>query len=118
VQRPCTLTDGDLLTTGPGPIGDCVDIPESQATACRERVDPVDVDLGRARSVSLVVVRGVSSPVYVATSIDGRSWTEFGRALTEGGFVRASLTVSAAARSARYVRVNTVGEIPSEVSVW
>ena len=68
------------------------------------------VDLGQARTVALVVVRGCSCAVEA--SVDGRTWTSLGRS---AGY---TAVVPARPAPARYVRLTGATGDLREVSVW
>ena len=101
---PCHLTDGDLTTARS----------LSEDGTVRSAAA---VDLGRARTVDLVVARGAIGPVTVETSVDGVTWTFAG---TSTG----SLVAVTPPRpvDARYVRIRTTGGTDlsslAELSVW
>lgn len=103
---PCPVTDGDFGSTlAPAP----------QGTA--EARSGVAVDLGRARAVSLVVVRGCPGDCAVESSVDGRSWRILA---TRSG---AGTTVAPpAGTTARWIRVRSPAGADlsrmAEVSVW
>lgn len=117
VHRPCGLTDGSLRTTGPVPSDDCVDLSDAATTLCRDRAGPVDIDLGRAHDISLVVVRGVQFTTPVLTSVDGVTWTPLGRDEIAPDS-KGTLVLESPPRPARYVRLAASGEETPEVAVW
>lgn len=104
-QPGCAATDGDL--TSP-----------ARLTAPRARtVTGTVIDLGRARPVSLVVARGLSGPVVIELSTNGRAYR---RVATSS---ESTLAVHLPSRPvARFVRVRSAGGLSesllTEVSVW
>lgn len=106
--RPCPLTDGNLST--PTALG------ASPCTGCTPAApDAAIIDLGKARAVSLVVVRGATAELAVEGSNDLSTWSALGSLDAEP----AALAVSG---SARYVRVRSQSGLGlgglAEVSVW
>lgn len=103
---PCPFTDGDLGTAPVVRVGEA-GIPPTEAV----------VDLARARSIALVVVRGCPGTCEVATSADQQAWPVAGTAMGQ-----AFTVTPPAATSARYVRVRSttgldLGRV-TEISVW
>lgn len=109
---PCALTDGDFSTAFK-PIAE----PACSSGSCNAQADNwAYVELPAARAISLIVVRGGSSPYLVETSGDAAAWTSSG--ISSGG--AQSFTVST---SARYVRVRALTPQAridglTEISVW
>ncbi len=109
---PCVLTDGDLATAFK-PIPE----PACSSGSCNAQADNwAYVELPASTAISLIVVRGVTTPYLVETSGDAAAWLSSG--ISGGG--AQSFTVSA---SARYVRVRAVtpqGRVDglTEISIW
>lgn len=106
--HPCGLTDGNLSSTVVLSAGQCAACSPSPA-------DAAIIDLGSARAVSLVVVRGATGLVAIEGSRDLSTWTALGSLDASPG----SATVSG---STRYIRVRSASGTSlaglSEVSVW
>ena len=102
----CPLTDGDLSTALPA----AATTSTTTHTSTVPSRDSATIDLGGARDVSLVVVRGCTCDVEA--SADGQIWRAFGRA---SGF---SALTPARAGAARFVRVTGSLTDVREVSVW
>lgn len=104
-QPSCPVTDGDLISSG------------LLQAARGANVTGVVVDLGRARPIHLVVVRGVAGTYVVELSTDGRHYSPITTASTSPTAVR-----PAGRPVARYVRVRSpsgLGEsLMTEISVW
>jgi hypothetical protein len=104
-QPTCGVTDGDLISAA------------SLRAARGANVTGVVVDLGRARPVDLVVVRGVVGQYVIELSTDGKNY------LTVSTSTESPTAVQPAGRPvARYVRVRSpsgLGEsLMTEISVW
>jgi hypothetical protein len=104
-QTSCGVTDGDLIAAA------------SLHASRGATVAGVVVDLGEARRVSLVVIRGVVGQYVVELSTDGRNY------LTISTGTESPTAVQPAGRPvARYVRVRSpsgLGEsLMTEISVW
>jgi hypothetical protein len=99
---PCLLTDGDFSTRLPPP-------PTTTSTTAPTPASAT-IDLGQARDVSLVVVRGCTC--QVDGSPDGQGWAPLGRST--------GLAAVTPARTAqvRFVRVTGSLSDLREVSVW
>jgi hypothetical protein len=104
-QAACAATDGDLLATG------------HLTAAGAKVVTGVTVDLGRARRVNLVVVRGFAGEFLVEASTDGRTFAQVGISSGSPAAVHPSGTPTA-----RYVRVRSPSGLDesllAELSVW
>jgi hypothetical protein len=115
--NPCPLTDGDFTTPIPAqtepacPSGSTCDDARANHWAY--------VDLGSAKTISLVVVRGVSYASVVETSTDATNWTPL-----PGNAQSATFSVTVPSGPAvRYVRIRAASTRDrisglSEVSVW
>lgn len=101
----CAATDGDLTT------------PSHLTSRKAGVVTGVVIDLGAARPVSLVVVRGFAGQVLVEVSDDGRTF----RTVATSAGSAAALEVPGSP-SARYVRLRSPAGLDesllSELSVW
>lgn len=112
----CVL-DGRTLAAGACPLTD------GRFQALKPGAGPVTVDLGTARRVELIVVRGSFTQVFLETSSDGKGWTRV-HTLERG----AEKVTPPTGLSARYVRLTPRtqteqeygGSIASlsEASVW
>lgn len=104
---PCRLTDGDLFTNVS--LGSAGPTPVVHSSAA--------VDLGAVRPVSLVVVRGGSTPLQVQGSADAITWRTLGT--TAGSPAAVS---PAGAPPERYIRVQSPSGFDisglTEISVW
>ena len=105
----CPVTDGDFTTRLPTPAVTTTTTASPGVTTAAQS-DSVTVDLGRARDVPLVVVRGCQCEVE--GSLDGQSWTPLGRST---GF---TAVVPARTGAARHVRLTGLLTDVREVSVW
>jgi hypothetical protein len=104
-QTVCVATDGDLAA------------PAHLTATNAKVVCGVQIDLGHARHVSLVVARGLVGSVVIEVSTNGRSWHRVGTATGD------AIAVHPPGHPvARYVRVRAPSGLDesllSEVSVW
>jgi hypothetical protein len=104
-QQPCGLTDGDLIS------------PASLHAARAANVVGAVVDLGQARRIQLITVRGVAGQYVVELSTDGKNY------ITVSTGTESPAAVQPAGQPvARYVRVRSPGglaeSLMTEISVW
>ena len=108
---PCTLTDGDF--------GTAVTLQSCATSSCSAQTlnNWAYVDLGAARSISLVVVRGSVTGAVVESSLDANAWSAVSATPQSGVFE------ATGSGMARYVRVRadsateTIAGL-TEISVW
>jgi hypothetical protein len=105
----CYLTDGEFFF-------DTIRLPCSETYGCGPEPKTVRIDLGRVRTVDLIVVRGCSF-CRVTTSVTGDRWEVVRETDSGTGIEGVSLRVPEKEVRARYVRVNEVDSV-TEVSVW
>jgi hypothetical protein len=111
---PCPLTDGNLgVAMTPQSEPSC----SSNCPTAAPANNWAYVDLGSAKSISLVVVRGVYASCVVETSADAMTWAALPGGPNSGIF---SVTASG---TARYVRVRAASASDrvtglAEISVW
>jgi len=106
--HPCPLTDGNLATPAALAASPCAGCTPAATSAAI-------IDLGSARPVSLVVVRGATTGVAIEGSNDLSTWSMLGSLATNPG-------AAAVAGAARYIRVRSLSGLGlgglAEVSVW
>jgi hypothetical protein len=104
-QSRCAVTDGDLLT------------PARLAAADAAVTTGVVVDLGHARPIHLVVVRGLAGSYLVELSHDGKTYQPITTSTDSTNTVQ-----PAGHPAARYVRVRSPNgldeSLMAEISVW
>lgn len=111
-QASCGLTDGDFAAEFAQSI-DCDD-----ADCVGPARNRVTIDLGRARTLDLIAVRGCNGPCTVESSRDAKTWRTVG---TGGRNMGENIALRLARpERARYLRVAATGGIHSlrEVSAW
>lgn len=104
-QSACAATDGDFTAAAR------LSVPRAKT------VTGAVIDLGQARRVSLIVARGLSGPVLVELSTNGRDYRQVMRSS------ESTVAVRLPSRPvARYVRVRSAGGLSesllTEISVW
>jgi hypothetical protein len=116
-EGPCALTDG-RLALHEAKVASCADVPEGAETCALG--DRRVLDLGTARPLQLVVVRGLAAVITVEASVDGKAWTRLAPYDTGPPERMRDVVVQRrkpGAGPVRYLRVESTSSL-AEVSAW